>query len=107
MIESNIMSMVELAKANQIRVVLVSVLPAFSYSWKPGVQPAPIIVALNRWIRSYAAQNRIVYVDLHTPMADERMGMRSDFSGDGVHPNEAGYRVMAPLVEAGIREALR
>jgi lysophospholipase L1-like esterase len=107
MIESNIMSMVELAKENQIRVVLVSVLPAFSYSWKPSVQPASIIVSLNQWIKSYAAKNKIVYVDLHTPMADERMGMRSEFSGDGVHPNEAGYRVMAPLVEAAIRQALR
>ena len=107
MIESNIMSMVELARANGIRVVLVSVLPAFSYRWKPGMQPAPIIVSLNQWIRSYAAKNKIVYVDLHTPMADERMGMRSEFSGDGVHPNEAGYRVMAPLTEAAIRQALR
>ena len=107
MIEGNITSMVELAKGNGIRVVLASVLPAFSYRWKPSVQPAPIIVALNQWIRSYAEQNGIVYLDLHTPMADERMGMRSEFTGDGVHPNEAGYSVMAPLTEAAIRQALR
>lgn len=107
MIEDNITSMADLAKANGIRVVLVSVLPAFSYRWKPSVQPAPIIVALNQWIRSYAATNGIVYLDLHTPLADERMGMRGELSGDGVHPNEAGYRVMAPLTEAAIRQALR
>jgi lysophospholipase L1-like esterase len=71
------------------------------------VQPAPIIVALNQWMKAYAERARIVYLDLHTPMADERMGMRSEYSGDGVHPNEAGYKVMAPLTEAAIRQALR
>jgi lysophospholipase L1-like esterase len=107
MIESNITSMVELAKANGIRVVLVSVLPAFGYRWKPSVQPAALIVSLNQWLRSYAEKSKIVYLDLHAPLADARMGMRSEYSVDGVHPNEAGYQVMAPLTEAAIRQALR
>jgi len=55
-IEDNLSSMVEVAKTNHIRVVLCSVLPALDYPWRPGLQPAPRIVALNEWIRTYAKQ---------------------------------------------------
>jgi lysophospholipase L1-like esterase len=107
MIEDNLMSMTELAKANGIRVVLSSVLPVYDYPWKPGLEPAPKIVALNAWIRSYAARAGAVYVDYHSAMADARQGLRAELAIDGVHPNEAGYRVMAPLAEKAISEALR
>jgi lysophospholipase L1-like esterase len=108
MIENNLASMVELAKANGIRVVLASALPVYLYPWRPGVQhPAQSIVALNAWMKDYASKNGVVYLDYHSAMADQRMGMKGDLSSDGVHPNEAGYRVMAPLTETAIREALR
>lgn len=107
MIQDNIKSMTELAHANHIRVVLCSVLPVFDYRWKPGLEPAPKIVALNTWLKEYAARVGAVYVDLHTPLADQRQGLRAEFGPDGVHPNEAGYRIMAPLVEEGIAKAFR
>ena len=107
MIEDNIASMAELAHENGIAVVLCSVLPVYDYPWKKGLEPAPKIVALNAWIKEYAASHGAVYVDYHSMMADERQGMKAGLSGDGVHPNEAGYRVMAPIVERGITEALR
>lgn len=107
MIEDNLASMTEIAQANGIRVVLSSVLPVWDYPWKPGLQPAPKIVALNAWMKRYAASRGAVYLDYHTPMADARQGMKADLAYDGVHPNEAGYRVMAGLVEPAIREALR
>ena len=107
MIEDNLMSMTEIAKANGIRVVLSSVLPVFDYAWKPGLTPAPKIVALNAWMKAYAAGAGAVYLDYETPMADERHGLRADLTNDGVHPTEAGYRVMAPLADAAIAEALR
>ncbi|HEY0153426.1 MAG TPA: SGNH/GDSL hydrolase family protein [Longimicrobium sp.] len=107
MIQDNIASMTELAQANGIRVILASVLPAFRYRWKPELEPAPKIVALNRWIRDYAVSHGAVYLDFHTAMADERQGLRGDLSADGVHPHEAGYRVMAPLAEQAIAQALR
>lgn len=107
MIADNLVSMVELAKANGVRVVLSSVLPAYDYRWRPGLEPAPKIVALNQWMREYAAANDVVYLDYHSAMADERHGLPASLSEDGVHPNEAGYRVMAPLVELAITEALR
>jgi lysophospholipase L1-like esterase len=107
MIEDNLASMTELAQANGIRVVLSSVLPAFRYRWKPELEPASTIVALNAWIRGYARTHDAVYLDYHSAMADERMGLRAALSEDGVHPNEAGYRVMAPLAARAIAEALR
>lgn len=107
MIEDNLASMTELAQANGIKVVLSSVLPVFDYPWKPGLEPAAKIVALNAWIKAYAARRGAVYLDYHSAMADERQGMRRELSEDGVHPNEAGYRVMAPLAERAIVDALR
>ncbi len=107
MIEDNIASMAEIAQANGIRVVLSSVLPVFDYPWKPGLEPAPKIVALNAWLAQYARAHNAVYLDYHTPMADERMGLKHEYGDDGVHPNMAGYRVMTPLVELAIRAALQ
>jgi lysophospholipase L1-like esterase len=107
MIEDNLASMTELARANGIAVVLSSVLPVYDYPWKPGLAPAPKIVALNAWMKQYASSHGAVYLDYHTAMADARQGMKADLASDGVHPTEAGYRVMAPLAERAIAEALR
>ena len=107
MIEDNLASMAELAKANGIRVVLSSVLPVYDYPWKPGLQPAPKIIALNQWMKDYAREHGAVYLDYYSAMADSRGGMLSALSSDGVHPNESGYRVMAPLAERAIEKALR
>jgi lysophospholipase L1-like esterase len=106
MTEDNLMSMVDLARANKIRVVLASVLPAFDFPWRPGLEPAPKIAALNAWIKEYAARNRIVYLDYYTAMADDRGGLKAELTNDGVHPNEAGYAVMTPLAEKAIVQAL-
>lgn len=106
-IENNILSMVELAKANGIKVVLCSVLPAFDYPWKPGLQPAGKIVALNKMLKADAEKYGLIWVDYFSPMADERNGLKVSLSGDGVHPNEAGYSVMESLVEEAIKKALQ
>src|SRR5881398_1767255 len=106
MIEDNLASMAEIASANGIKVVLCSVLPVYDYPWKPGLEPAPKIVALNAWMKHYADSTGSVYVDYHTAMRDDRQGMRPDLASDGVHPNEAGYKIMVTLVERGIAEAL-
>jgi lysophospholipase L1-like esterase len=105
--EENIASMADLATANGIRVVLCSVLPAFDFAWAPGLTPAPKVVAVNEWLRKYAAENGYVYVDYYLAMKDERGGLPLALSEDGVHPLPAGYAIMTPLAEAGIEKALK
>ncbi len=106
MIEDNIKSMVEIAKANNIKVIVCSVLPVFDYPWKPGLNPAQKIIDLNKWIKEYSFKNNIVYVDYFTSVADERNGLKKEYSEDGVHPNLAGYKLMEPLVVKAIKETL-
>jgi len=103
----NIVSMAELAKANNIRVVLCSVLPVYEYPWSPGLEPAEKIMKLNAMLQSYAQKNKIVYVDYHTAMSDERKGLKSEYSPDGVHPNLKGYKVTDDLVEKAISQTLK
>jgi acyl-CoA thioesterase-1 len=106
-IGNNVASMSDLARANGIRVVLCSVLPASDFHWHKGLEPVPKIKALNAWIKDYAAKNSFVYVDYYSGMANSEGGLKAELSPDGVHPNKAGYDLMAPLAEAGIAEALR
>ena len=106
MIAGNIFSMAELAKANGIKVVLSSVLPAYDYPWKTGLDPAEKIIALNKMIKKYAVEKGIIYLDYFSSMADARKGLKAEYSSDGVHPNEAGYKVMEPLAEEAIAKAL-
>ena len=105
-IEDNLASMVDLAKRNGIRVVLSSLLPALQYPWKPELAPVEKIRALNDWIKDYAAKEGLVFLDYHSAMANDKRGLRAELSEDGVHPNQAGYAVMAPLVEKAITAAL-
>ena len=107
MIANNIFSMVELATANNIKVILCSVLPAFDFYWRQGLEPAEKIVTLNKMIYEYTDANEIVYLDYYSAMVDEQKGLKSIFSEDGVHPNKAGYEVMVPLAEKAIRLALK
>ncbi|WP_347158839.1 SGNH/GDSL hydrolase family protein [Pontibacter chitinilyticus] len=106
MIEDNLASMAQLAKANGIKVILSSVLPVYDYPWKPGLQPAEKIITLNNWIKDYAAKNDMIYLDYFPAMADERNGMKAAYSKDGVHPNKEGYTVMEGLVKKAIAKAL-
>ncbi len=103
----NIVSMAELAKANKIKVILCSVLPVYEYSWSPGLEPAEKIVKLNAMLQSYSKKNKIVYVDFHSALSDEKKGMKAEYSPDGVHPNLKGYKIMDDLVEKGISMALK
>ena len=106
MIEDNLASMVEIAQANGVRVVLSSVLPAYDFPWRPGLNPAEKVVSLNTWIKKYAETHNCIYLDYFTPMADEKNAMKTDLSSDGIHPNLAGYKIMEPLVEQAIQKSL-
>ena len=103
----NIVSMAELAKANNIRVVLCSVLPAYAFPWRPALQPVDKVVALNQMIKAYAVKEKLPYVDYFSAMADERKGLDKRYTNDEVHPTLAGYKVMEPQVEKGIKEVFK
>jgi len=113
-IEDNLVSMSELAKANHIRVVLASILPISDYESRDGKpiirttqRPPEKIKALNEWMRSYVAQNKLTYLDYYSAMTDDKGFLREELSEDGLHPNSKGYAIMAPLAEAAIAKALK
>ena len=112
-IQNNLASMAELAKANNIRVVLASITPVSAYHVAPNAPPQttrrPVerIKAINDWMKAYAAANRHVYLDYYSAMLDSTGMLKTELSEDDLHPNAAGYKVMAPLAEAAIAQALR
>jgi lysophospholipase L1-like esterase len=106
-IEDNLQSMAELARLNHIAVVLSSVLPTNDYPWRPGRKPADKIAELNRWIAAYCREQHLVYLDYYSAVVAPNRDMKHDLTKDGVHPNEAGYAVMAPLAEEAIEQALK
>jgi len=103
MIEDNFKGMVEIAKANGIRVILASVLPVAQYPWRPEIADVPAKIAMvNAWLKDYCAQEKLTYLDYWTAMAGPDGGMKPGISKDGVHPNTAGYAIMQPMAEAAI-----
>ncbi|MFN8257587.1 MAG: SGNH/GDSL hydrolase family protein [Bacteroidales bacterium] len=107
MIMDNLKAMSEIAKANNIKVVLSSVLPATEYPWKPGMEPADKIISLNKMIKDYADANNLVYLDYYSALTDGNKGMKKEYTNDGVHATKEGYMVMGPLAEAAIYKALK
>ena len=104
----NIVSMVELAKANKIKVILTSVLPAAKFGWNKKITDAPDkIEALNAMIKDYAKKHKIPYVDYYTPMVSgAERALNPAYSKDGVHPTAEGYEVMEALIKPVIDKAL-
>jgi len=105
-IRDNIISMSELAKANGIKVVISSVLPAHDYIWRPGLEPNIKIPKLNAMLKDYAETKGIIYLDYFSVMVDDRNGLPKDLADDGVHPTKKGYAIMRPLAEEAIARAL-
>lgn len=95
---NNIKSMVEIARHNNIKVILCSVLPAYGFPWRKGLNPAPKIIALNEMLKKYAQEKNLKYVDYHSKMKDERNGLDKIYTEDGVHPNENGYQKMEEIL---------
>jgi lysophospholipase L1-like esterase len=109
MIEDNYASMADLAKANGIKVVFASVLPIHDYGrTKVSERRSPEeILKLNEWLKNYCKANRHVYLDYFSRVVDEKGMLKAELANDGLHPNAEGYKVMAPLAENAIQQALR
>ena len=97
--KNNIMSMVELARAHGIQVILGSIPPAAAFNWAPAMQPAPRIEELNTWLRQYANDFGLAYIDYYSALAGPNGELRADLGNDGVHPNRDGYVIMRRLLE--------
>ncbi|MEG1935063.1 MAG: GDSL-type esterase/lipase family protein, partial [Rikenellaceae bacterium] len=96
---NNIVSMVEIAKSNKIKVVLCSIVPASKFGWRKELSPAEDIKAMNVMIKKYAKDHKIPYVDYHSALTDENGGLPLKYAADGVHPNVDGYLIMESLVK--------
>jgi len=105
-IEGNIKNMVELARAHHIRVILASITPAANYPWRPQIRPIETIRTINDWMKTYAKQEGLVYVDYFAALDDGHRGFQANLAQDGVHPNKAGYAVMDKLAMQAIKQAL-
>lgn len=94
------MTMVDIAQANGIDVILGTITPAASFPWRAQVEPVPVITALNAWLREYAASKKLGLIDYYASLAGSAGELRTDLGNDGVHPNRKGYAVMRQLLEA-------
>jgi len=109
-IEANYASMAELARLHHIHVVFASLLPVNNYTDDAkesfALRPRGRILALNTWLKDYCAKDRLVYLDYFSAMVDDKGMLKRELSDEGLHPNAAGYKVMAPLAEKAILQAI-
>jgi lysophospholipase L1-like esterase len=109
-IEANYASMAELARVHNIRVVFASLLPVYNYTPESkesfALRPRERILALNSWLKDYCAKNGLVYLNYFSALVDDHGMLKRELSDDGLHPNAAGYKIMAPLAEKAIADAL-
>jgi lysophospholipase L1-like esterase len=110
-IEANYASMSDLAHAHAVRVIFASVLPVHNYTDKSkdffAQRPRERILALNEWLKSYCKNSADLYLDYFSAMVDEQGMMKKDLADDGLHPNAAGFKVMAPLADTAIEKELK
>jgi lysophospholipase L1-like esterase len=110
-IEANLASFAELARAHGIRVVYSSVLPVHNYTERSkdffAQRPMPRILELNQWLKDFCEKNNIVYLDYFSAVVDDKGLLKKDLADDGLHPIDAGYKIMAPLAEAAIAKATK
>ena len=103
----NIISMAEIAKANNIKVYICSTLPAIDFPWSPGLEPGPKVIKLNNILKDYCTKNNITYVDYYSSMADDEGGLKVPeytAANDLVHPNLAGYKVMEKIILSSLEK---
>ena len=105
-IEANYSNIAELAKANNISVIFSSILPVNNYTERAkeffAQRPMERILALNRWLQDYCQRNHLIYLDYFSAVVDEKGMLKRELAEDGLHPNKAGYAIMAPMAEKAI-----
>ncbi len=109
-IEANLATMAELARIHDVRLVFSSILPVHNYTPQSqelfAERPRERILELNGWLKDYCAKNGLVYLDYFSAMVDDKGMLKRELADDGLHPDDAGYKIMAPLAEAAIGKAM-
>jgi lysophospholipase L1-like esterase len=109
-IEANYQSFADLARINRIHIIFASVLPVHNYTERSKdlfAQRSPArILELNTWLKGYCNENRLVYLDYFSALVDDKGLLKKELAEDGLHPNDAGYKIMAPLAQAAIEKAM-
>jgi lysophospholipase L1-like esterase len=108
MIEENFQAIAELAQAHGIKVILCSLTPISDYGPRKmsDTRPPSDILKLNAWIRDYAAKSHAVFADYFGALVDDKGMLKDGFSRDGLHPNDKGYELLAPVAAAAIEKAI-
>jgi lysophospholipase L1-like esterase len=109
MIEDNFRAMGELAEKHGVKVVLALLLPVSDYTPRKQTdhRPPSDILRLNEWLRRYAAEIGTEVADYYSVLVDGKGMLKEGYSDDGLHPNDRGYTLMAPVAEAALERALR
>jgi lysophospholipase L1-like esterase len=109
-IEANFASIAELARAHGLKVIFSSILPVHNYTPESqdffAQRPMQRVLALNRWLKDYCAENDLIYLDYFSALVDDKGLLKRDLAQDGLHPNKAGFAIMAPLAEKAIAKAV-
>ena len=104
----NIVAMCDLARINGIVPIIASIPPCSGFIWRKEIENAgQTIVELNKALKAYADGHNIVYVDYHTALVDENLGLSEALSDDGCHPYPDTYLTMEEMVLKAIQEALK
>ena len=110
-IEANYASLADLARASNIHVIFASILPVYNYTPRSqeffNSRPMDRILALNQWLKHYCDKNNLIYLDYFSAVVDDKGMLKQDLADDGLHPNKAGFALMAPLAEKSIAKALQ
>ena len=109
MIEENLQAMTELAQTHGIKVVLCALTPISDYERRPqsGQRPPSDVLKLNAWIKEYAAKAHAVYADYFSALVDDKGMLKKGYSIVGLHPNQMGFDLLAPVTQAAIAKALQ
>jgi len=107
MIMDNLSSMASIAAAHNIKVIMCSVLPAYEYPWRKGLEPNILIPKLNEMIKVYCEKHKLIYLDYFSAMNDGNNGLRPELTTDGVHCTLEGYKIMESLVKPAIAKAYK